>query len=108
MTTLYSWTINSLPNYPQYEGQTDVVFVVNWTLTGTDGQYTASEQGSVQSIYISGQPFTPYDQLTEEQVLGWVTSSVSEQTLNIYKESIDRNIAQQKEIQILPLPWSNK
>jgi hypothetical protein len=105
MTTIYSWTINSLPNYPQAEGQTDVVFVVNWTLTGVDGQYTASEQGSVGVTYVAGQPYTPYNQLTEEQVTGWVASSISEETLNIYKESIDRNIAQQKEIQILPLPW---
>ena len=105
--TTYSWTINSLPNYPNAQGQTDVVFEVIWTLTGVDGQYSASEQGASAVNYVAGQPYTPYNQLTEQQVIGWITSSIPEQTLNIYKESIERNIAQQKQIQILPLPWSN-
>lgn len=105
--TTYSWTINLLPNYPSAEGQSDVIFEVIWTLTGVDGQYSASEQGAIGVNYVEGQPYTPYNELTEEQVLGWVTSTIPEETLNIYKTSIQRNIESQKEVQILPLPWSN-
>ena len=105
MATTFSWKIDSLPNYPQAEGQQDVVFQVNWTYIGVDGQYTASEKGAIGVTYVAGQPYTPYNELTEEQVIGWITSSIPENILNIYKDSINRNIQNQKEIQILPLPW---
>ena len=48
-------------------------FVVNllWTVTGVDGQYTASIDGNSQFTVQEG-TFTPYSQLTESQVLGWI------------------------------------
>ena len=47
------------------------VFNVLWTVTGVDGQYTASIDGNSQFTVQEG-TFTPYPQLTESQVIGWI------------------------------------
>lgn len=105
MTITYTWTIDSLPNYPFADGEQNVVFQVNWTLTGTDGTYTASEQGSTGVNYVVGQPYTPYNQLTKEQVLSWVQSAMTSETLALYQKWISDSIQQQKNEEIIPLPW---
>jgi hypothetical protein len=107
MAITYTWSIDSLPNYPNEDGEADVVFQINWTLTGTDSTYTASEKGSTGLEFDSSAPFTPYSQLTKDQIIGWITSIMLEETLNLYKGWIADNIARQKNQQIIPLPWSN-
>jgi hypothetical protein len=38
MTNTYTWAISSMSCYPEAEGETDVVFQVNWICTASDGQ----------------------------------------------------------------------
>ena len=66
--TNFNWQIVSMPAYPQADQQTDVVFQVNWECQAQDGAYTALSAGSVPVTYTAGSPFTPHDQLTQEQV----------------------------------------
>ena len=69
MATTFSTTITAM-----YTLDTpDPGFVVNllWTVTGVDGQYTASIDGNSQFTVQEG-TFTPYDQLTQAQVIGWI------------------------------------
>ena len=57
---------------PQVEGQTDVVVNVQFIVSGIDGQYAAEIGGNQQCTLTPGQAFTPYAQLTQEQVIGWL------------------------------------
>ena len=57
---------------PQVDGQTDVVVNVLFTVAGIDGQYKANIDGSQECTLTPGQAFTPYDQLTQDQVIGWL------------------------------------
>jgi hypothetical protein len=107
MAITYTWSIDSLPNYPSAEGQENVVFQVNWTLTGTDGTYTANEKGGIGVTYVAGQPYTPYNQLTQEIILGWVQSQMPSETLALYQGWIAESIEQQKSEAISPLPWGS-
>jgi len=75
VATVFTWTVTALDCYPQAEGQTDVVFVVHWTCSGTDGTYNGSVYSTCSVTYVAGTPYTPYDQLTQNQVLGWIWSS---------------------------------
>jgi hypothetical protein len=106
MTIIYTWSIDSLPNYPEKDGEIDVIFQVNWTLTGIDETYTAFEKGSTGLEFNGSDPFIPYSQITKDQAIGWVTSTISENTLNLYKNLIADNIAKKKNQQIIPLPWA--
>ena len=70
--TTFTWTVTQLDCYPQYDNQTDVVFTVHWTCSGTDGTYNGSVYSTCSVTYVAGTPYTPYDQLTQNQVLGWI------------------------------------
>ena len=67
--TTFTTTINAMYTLDTPEPG----FVVNllWTVTGVDGQYTASIDGNSQFTVQEG-TFTPYPQLTESQVIGWI------------------------------------
>jgi hypothetical protein len=69
------WQIGQMNCYPQAEGQTDVVFQVAWICLGCQQNYCASVSGITSITYQAGSPYTPYNQLTQDQVLGWVWSA---------------------------------
>lgn len=106
MTTQITWTVTAMDCYPQAEGQTDVVFTVHWTCSGVDGTYTASVYSTCPVTYTAGTPYTPYADLTQDQVLGWIWSS------GVDKDSAEAAVQSQIDAQINPpvvqppLPWS--
>ena len=74
--TQFSTTITAMYTLPQVEGETDVVVTAMWQETGVDGDYTAHIGGSTQFTLSPDAPnFTPYAQLTEVQVIGWIPES---------------------------------
>jgi hypothetical protein len=108
MAITYVDNINSLTCYPQYAGQTDVVFQCIWTKSGTDGTYNASYSAGCELTYTAGSPFTPYDQLTQAQVLAWVYAATPPEYIANMEAEIAKNIADQANppTVTLPLPWN--
>ena len=70
--TTFTTTITNMYTLPQVDGQTDVVVNVLFNVAGIDGQYTAEIGGNQQCTLTPGQAFTPYDRLTQAQVIGWL------------------------------------
>lgn len=93
--------------YPQSQGQIDVVFSVAWRLNGTDGTYNATIYGTVNITYVAGSPYTPYADLTEAQVIGWVKTAMGATQVTVYELIINNNINSQvtPEVVTPPLPW---
>jgi len=79
MTTTTTWTVTAMDCYPQEDGNTDVVFTVHWTCSGTDGTYNASIYSTCSFSPPEG-TFTPYAELTQAQVLGWCWANGVDQT----------------------------
>lgn len=106
ITTSISWDVEQLDCYPQSDGETDVVFTVHWRCTATKDQYTATSYGTVGCTYTAGEPFTPYAQLTEAQVLGWVWETVNKDET---EAALVQNIANQINPPVVtpPLPWAS-
>lgn len=107
MSTTFTWTVDQM-----YTTDTpDPGFVVNvmWTLTGVDGQYTGSAGGNSQFTVQEG-TFTPYNQLTQEQVIGWVKAQLGEQGVAnmeaCVQGQIDSQITPPVSPQNTPLPWT--
>ena len=112
--TTFNWTVTSMQAYPQAESQTDVVFQVFWNcnrteIDGTDPDtaqsYTGSVNGSTPVQYTKGEPYTPYNQLTQDQVLGWVyESGVSKADT---EAQVQAQIDAKKNPPVVtpPLPW---
>ena len=102
--TTFNWTIQSMPAYPQAEGQTDVVFQVNWQCSANDNGYSANTFGSVSVTYVAGTPYTPYADLTQERVWGWVNPSIDRPEI---EANLQAMIDAQKNPPVVtpPLPW---
>ena len=106
MTTNFYWSIQSMPAYPQAEGQADVVFQVNWNCSAKDGVYQANTYGSVPVTYTAGSPYTPYADLTQDQVWGWINPSIDRPEV---EANLQTMIDEQKTpVVVTPsLPWNN-
>ena len=106
--TTFQWTIVSMPAYSMIDGQSDVVFQVNWAFQAMEGKMAlnAVANGSVPVTYTSGSPFTPYDQLTQEQVWGWINPSIDRPAVEANLQAM-LDAQQNPEVVTPPLPWSN-
>jgi hypothetical protein len=109
MPNTYQWAVNSLIAYPKHEGEQNVVFQVSWVCSATDGEgHNAAAYGTVDVTYQPGVPFTPYDQLTLEQVNGWVAAALGEEGVLKAQADCDAQIEAQKAVKPVtpPLPWN--
>jgi hypothetical protein len=106
MATQTTWIIEQMSVAPQLDGQTDVVVTAAWRCTGINGQYVGTLYGSASFSLEQGSSFTPYDQLTQDQVLGWVWTTVDKTQIELVVVAQLNNLANPPVIE-LPLPWSN-
>jgi hypothetical protein len=103
MITL-SWIIERLLVKPTEGTHTDVVITADWRCNGSQDQYSGTCYGSTSFAPPSGS-FTPYEDLTQDQVLSWCFAN------GVDKTAIEANVTAQIENQINPpviappLPW---
>jgi len=103
MITL-SWIIERLLVRKVEGTYSDVVITADWRCNGTQDNYSGTCYGSASFAPPSGS-FTPYEDLTQDQVLGWCFSN------GVDKTAIEANVSLQIENQINPpviappLPW---
>jgi len=105
MTTIsIVWIIERLLVKPTEGSLSDVVITADWRCNGTDGTYSGTCYGSASFQPPSGS-FTPYPDLTQDQVLSWCYANGVDQA------AIEANVTQQINDQINPpviappLPW---
>ena len=110
MAIEYKFNINQLDCYPDVDGEVDVVFTVHYTYEGTDGTYNGSVYGTVGVTLDAESPFTPYANLTKEQVEGWVTDALGQEWVTSAQTNIAGQIDNQINPKIVtpPLPWSTQ
>ena len=108
MAITYNWHVAALDAYPTYENHTDVVFTVHWRCDGTDGEHTAGVYGSVGLTLDPEATFTPYADLTEAQVIGWVKDALGEEQVASYEENVAAQIDALVNPPVVtpPLPWA--
>jgi len=108
-----SWIIERLLCKPVEGSLTDVVITADWRCNGTEttgsGDDAKTYSGTCYGSCSFAPPtenFTPYDQLTEQQVLDWCWEN------GVDKTAIEANVSLQIQNQInppvvvLPLPWA--
>lgn len=94
MAITYTWEITNLRKAPKLNDYDNVIVHVRWKKIGTDENGTTGEfQGATPfDAPPPGNPnFTPFEELTKEQVLGWVQSIV----VGTYEEHVNRQIEKQ-------------
>jgi len=101
-----TWAVQSMMVKMQEAGQTDVVYLVDWLASDTDGTNEARNGGQTEIPAPTG-TFIPYDQLTEQQVLNWVWAVMGDETKAALEANLNTQIVymQQPPVISLPLPW---
>ena len=101
-----NWKIESMVVKPQDGSYTDCVVTATWRCTAVDGDYSASNYGSMGFASPSGD-FIAYPDLTEDTVLGWIWAN------GVDKAEVEANVLRELDMQVnppvvaKPLPWSN-
>jgi len=97
-----TWTISTL------ERNTDNgVVVAHWRATDVDGDHSGSSYGTCGfTPDASADGYVAYDNLTEENVIGWVKDSMGEEAVTGVEDSIAAQIADSKAPAIsVGTPW---
>jgi hypothetical protein len=107
------WIIERLLVKPTEGSLTDVVITADWRCNGTETTGTGDDAKTYSGTCYGStsfapptENFTPYPDLTEQQVLGWCYANGVDQT------AIEANVTQQINDQINPpiiappLPWA--
>ena len=99
MATSFTWDCRTVDVHPTQEGETDVVYNVHWRLTGTSDQ--VDPEGNAYTTTIIGTQtvdtsdlsnFTPIADVTNEEVVGWVETSMGEDEVTAKKDSVQASI----------------
>jgi hypothetical protein len=94
MTT---WNITQLDRLTS----TNFVTTVHYNVTKTDGDFSASTYGTIG--FEAGTPETPFESLTEAQVIAWVKDKLGEE---VVEAALAAQIeAQKNPVQASGLPW---
>ena len=100
MAISYSWSFEALDVElgPDAEDHTDVVYTIHWRYSATDGEdapHPASSIGTSSVKWEEGEPWIPYEDLTESDVQGWTEEQLGEERIEGMESSLAANIAEQ-------------
>jgi hypothetical protein len=104
MTTI-TWLIERLDCVPQTAEGADYVVTAHWRCTGVDGDYSGTVYATTSFPVVQG-AFTPYADLTLDQVLGWCWANGVDKAAT--EAAVEGQIEAQKNPPIVapPLPWA--
>ena len=105
--TTKTWKIEALEAKPQDGELTNVAVTAHWRLNGEDAGHHATVYGSI-ALGPVGEPFTPFAELTEAQVIAWVQEQMGEDTVAAHEAAIDAQIAAlvTPAVVTMALPWA--
>jgi hypothetical protein len=112
MNATITWRVGVMECYPTYDQNIDVVFTVHWDCLGEEtvsgSTYNGRVYGSTGVTFHSGSDFTPYEDLTQPQVLGWVWDAMGSGSKENYEAAVQSQINNLINPPVVtpPLPWS--
>ena len=98
MAITYKWEIPQMNAHIQSEGEDNVIYTVHFRYTGSEESggvtYSSTNMGSESYTYVTGEPFTPYEntEAFEAVVIGWLEGSLDVASMQAY---ITKNIQAQ-------------
>jgi hypothetical protein len=108
MSATITWVVEWMQTTPTTATPPETVITAGWRCNGAETANTKDYASSVYNTCSFPMPsgtFTPYDQLTQDQVLGWVWAS------GVDKDAVEVSVQAQIDNQINPpviqppLPW---
>ena len=109
MSIVYNWVISQLECKAKEGDLTDVVYTIHWRYqaneTDGDKSYFAEVYSSTTCPAPDPSKFTPYNELTQAEVEGWLTNLLDVPAMQV---NLASQIEAQKNPPIVtpPLPWN--
>lgn len=98
MSTSTKWTIVDT----ERNTSNGFVTTVHYSVNAVDGEFSASTYGTIG--FSDGEPATPFESLTQSQVIAWVKDKLGEAAV---EASLAAQIeAQRNPVKATGLPWS--
>jgi len=109
MSIIYEWSVVGLVTKTEGSNQ-DSIVRVKWVKTGYNSAgHEYGYEGSTVFSSVNTQNFTPYEQVTESQVLGWVQNAIDEDeeayANNYIASCLERLAAPESTIVESDFPW---
>ena len=99
--TTYTWAIANLERNTS-DGK---VIVAHYTVSAKNDTYSAGAYGS---LGFDGEIETPFSELTEQQIVGWVTDSLGEEKVIEIEAALQNQLDEQRTpTKAAGLPWVN-
>lgn len=109
MPVTYTWEVTSI-RAADLEGFPQAIVQTHWKKIGTDENGFKGEfQGGTpfREVTVPPEEFVPFDQLTEETVLGWIQSVVVGDYEQHVNDQIQKKIDQAKlDANPVSMPWA--
>jgi len=107
--TTYTWNVTAL--YTEtIDGEQNYVVIANYEVVGVDGEYTASLSNIARFNTESVSPFVPYEDLTNDIVIGWIQDELGVDGVSNLEACIQGQIDRQISPPVTPqsqlLPWA--
>jgi len=107
--TTYTWAVTALYTETIAEEQ-DYVVIANYEVVGVDSTYSASLSNIARFNTESVSTFIPYDNLTNDIVIGWIQEGLGVDGVNNLEACIQGQIDSQANPPVspvsTPLPWA--
>ena len=71
MSITFNWSISKMQVIPEQDNRTNVVVKADWLVRAVDKNNNAASFASGVCSFSLGDTFTPFAELTEQQVLDW-------------------------------------
>ena len=104
-----SWSIERMTCVPIDNSSDYVVNDIAWKLVGIDtlNHSIVGGYGIINAPFIPSAPFTPYTQLTQDQVINWVKDRLGEEHVQFMEDNVDKQfVATRPDTLTLTLPWA--
>jgi hypothetical protein len=107
--TTYNWNVTAL--YTEtIAGEQNYVVIANYEVVGVDGTYSASLSNIARFSTENVDNFTPYEDLTNEIVIGWIQAELGVDGVSNIEACIQGQINSQINPPVVPkntpLPWA--
>lgn len=104
MSIVYNWAVGPFDTAPSQDELTNVVKAVHWRYSAQDGEYNTDMYGMVSLDPPSAENFTPFNNLTKQQVVEWLEAKLDvPQMQGDLANSIER--LKNPPIVTLQVPW---
>lgn len=95
---VYAWQINAL------DCDNDVVKAIHWSLIYTEGELKEEIYGRISVADPDPQYYTPFSELSKDQVIIWLESSLGVEEISRLKDVVKKQLEIRNKTR--PIPWS--